>query len=258
MRILSCVFVIIGIIIGAGFASGKEIYTFFFAYGLNGMLGIIISISLIGYTIYKSLKIIIKYEINSYDELLKKIIKRNVWKNVNTEIILNFIINLFLLITFFIMCAGFSAYFKQEFNINEIYTSSIIAISSYIILSRNIKGIFTLNSILMPLIIIILIILGIKGINTKIEVINEIKSLAWIPKSILYTSYNCITLISMLIPIKKYIKNKKDMLKISIITVMIIIILAVIIMMLLSNIHTDISKIELPAVYASRIIRKNI
>ncbi len=52
MRILSCVFVIIGIIIGAGFASGKEIYTFFFAYGLNGMLGIIISISLIGYTIY--------------------------------------------------------------------------------------------------------------------------------------------------------------------------------------------------------------
>lgn len=33
MKILSCVFVIIGVIIGAGFASGKEIYTFFYIYG---------------------------------------------------------------------------------------------------------------------------------------------------------------------------------------------------------------------------------
>ena len=58
MKILSCIFVIIGIIIGAGFASGKEIYTFFFVYGKNGIIGIIISSFLIGYTIYKSLKII--------------------------------------------------------------------------------------------------------------------------------------------------------------------------------------------------------
>lgn len=258
MRILSCVFVIIGIIIGAGFASGKEIYTFFFAYGLNGIIGIIISVSLIGYTIYKSLKIIINYEVNSYDELLKKIIKKTVWKNINIEIILNFIINLFLLITFFVMCAGFSAYFKQEFGINEICTSIIISVLSYMILSNNIKGIFTLNSILMPLIIIILALLGIKGINANIEILNEIKSPAWFFKAILYASYNSITLISMLIPIKKYIKNKSDIFTITVATVIVIIILAIIIMILLSNIPTDISKIELPAVYASRIIRKAI
>lgn len=256
MRILSCVFVIIGIIIGAGFASGKEIYTFFFAYGINGIFGIVLSISLIGYIVYKALKIITKNEINSYDELLKKIIKRAIWKNINIEIILNFIINLFLLITFFIMCAGFSAYFKQEFGINQIYSSIAIAILSYTILSNNIKGIFALNSILMPLIIIILAILGIKGMNTNMEALNVINSPAWFFKAILYSSYNCITLISMLIPIKKYIKSKKDILKISIITVIVIIILGIIIMILLSNIPTDISKIELPAVYASRTIRK--
>lgn len=38
MKILSCIFVIIGVIIGAGFASGKEIYTFFFVYGEKGII----------------------------------------------------------------------------------------------------------------------------------------------------------------------------------------------------------------------------
>ena len=47
MANLNCVFIIIGIIIGAGFASGKEIYTFFFTYGKFGIIGMIISIILI-------------------------------------------------------------------------------------------------------------------------------------------------------------------------------------------------------------------
>lgn len=42
-NILKICFVIIGTIIGAGFASGKEIYTFFNIYGPKGFLGLIIS-----------------------------------------------------------------------------------------------------------------------------------------------------------------------------------------------------------------------
>lgn len=41
--ILKIVFVVIGTFIGAGFASGQEIYTFFYIYGLNGIYGIGIS-----------------------------------------------------------------------------------------------------------------------------------------------------------------------------------------------------------------------
>ena len=32
-------FVLIGAIIGAGFASGKEIYIFFFSHGIKGIIG---------------------------------------------------------------------------------------------------------------------------------------------------------------------------------------------------------------------------
>ena len=41
-NILKIVFVIIATLIGAGFASGKEIYSFFFIYGIKGILGIFI------------------------------------------------------------------------------------------------------------------------------------------------------------------------------------------------------------------------
>ena len=42
-NILKIVFVIIGTVIGAGFASGQEIYLFFFSYGIKGLIGILIS-----------------------------------------------------------------------------------------------------------------------------------------------------------------------------------------------------------------------
>ena len=43
MEILKVVFVIIGTLIGAGFASGQEIYAFFFSFGIKGLAGILIS-----------------------------------------------------------------------------------------------------------------------------------------------------------------------------------------------------------------------
>lgn len=250
MGILSTVFVIIGVIIGAGFASGKEIYTFFFAYGNNGVLGMGISIFLLGYIIYKTLKIIKKYNIQNYNEFLDIIIGNIKTKNLNFRIILNFIINVFLLITFFVMCAGFSAYFKQEFGINELITGVFVSIICYIFLNKDIKGVVLLNSILIPLIIIILCVLGMKafGVNLKFE--NNNDNFSWVIKSILYASYNSITLVSILIPMKKYIKNKKDILKISLFCILIIGILSGIIFLLLFSINEDISKIELPTVYA--------
>ena len=56
-KILKAVFVIIGTLIGAGFASGQEIYLFFYQYGMNGILGIVISSLLLGFVTYKVLRI---------------------------------------------------------------------------------------------------------------------------------------------------------------------------------------------------------
>ena len=54
MNIVKAVSVIIGTIIGAGFASGKEIYIFFGQYGKFGIIGAIVSATLTG-VIYTAL-----------------------------------------------------------------------------------------------------------------------------------------------------------------------------------------------------------
>ena len=73
-NIIKIALVIIGAIIGAGFASGQEIYIFFLSYKKEGILGIIISCTLLGTTIYKSLKIILENNIENYKEFLEYII----------------------------------------------------------------------------------------------------------------------------------------------------------------------------------------
>lgn len=154
MRILRVVFVIIGTLIGAGFASGQEIYTFFFSFGIKGILGIIISSILIGKIINKTLKIINKYNIKNYKEFLDIIIN-----NEKIKTITNTFINIFILISFYIMIAGFGAYLKQEFNINSLIGSSILATLCLILFKSSIKGLVKVNEILIPVLISVVILI---------------------------------------------------------------------------------------------------
>ena len=72
-NILKVTFVIIGTLIGAGFASGQEMYIFFYSYGLNGLFGLAISSILMGLIIYKVLRIIELQSISNYKEFLDTI-----------------------------------------------------------------------------------------------------------------------------------------------------------------------------------------
>lgn len=254
MDYLKCIFVIIGAIIGAGFASGKEIHTFFFCYGNIGVLGLIFAILLIGIIIYKTLKIIKDKDINSYEKFIKVIVPIKT-KNIDLSIIIKNIVNIFLLMTFYIMSAGGTAYFYQEFGINKILSGIVISVICYMILKKDTKGIFLINEILVPIMVIFIIILGFKSMG-HLNFKGEIQKSDWMIKSILYASYNSITLVTILISLKEYIKTKKDIIKISSITTVIIIILGIAIMMILNTIQIDIKKIDIPTVYASRTIWK--
>lgn len=247
--ILKIVFVIIGTLIGAGFASGQEIYIFFFSHGLKGLLGILISSGLMGIVIYKSFKIIQKNPINTYKEFLETILKN---KQISNTV--NFIINTFILVTFFIMIAGFGAYFEQELGINNIIGSSILSFLCFTLFMTSIKGIVKANAIIVPILIAFLGVLGIIILPqipfSEIEnYIIETNQKNYVINAILYTSYNSILLIPVLITLKNYLKNKKQIINISIITIIIVIILSSIIFLILAKVDVDIKTLEMPAVY---------
>lgn len=249
-NILKVVFVIIGTMIGAGFASGQEMYLFFFSYGIEGLIGVIISASIMGIVIFKTFQIVNQYEINTYKDLLNLLITRK--KTVKQFV--NIVINIFIIITFFIMIAGFGAYFEQELGMNRLLGSSILAVITFVIFMTSVKGVVKANELIVPVLIGFLVLIGL--INLKefpfLELQNYIirtNHSNFILSAVLYSSYNSILLIPVLLTLKDYIQDKKQILKIAFISTFIMIILSIIIFFLLVRVDVDITKLEMPVVY---------
>lgn len=243
---------IIGTLIGAGFASGREMYEFFFRFGKFGILGIVISAIITGLIIYCTLKIVTRNEIDNYDEFLDSINNYNKTnKRINLKINrgIKVIVTIFLLLTFFVMIAGFSAFVKQIYNINEYISSTFFVLIVYYTLRKSTNGMLKFNNFLVPIIIILIIFLGIRAlpvIFTNPNITNISENNYWFIYSILYASYNSIILVPILITLKNYIQTNDEIKYISIFSTEIIIILALSLFIILMQAKINIENIEMP------------
>lgn len=244
---ISSIFVIIGTVIGAGFASGKEIFTFFNVYGFYGLYGLVVSVIFMGFIIYKTLSITINNNVTSYHDFIDKVITKSKFVN---SIICN-IVNLFLIISFIIMVAGFAAYFTQELNISYIIGASLIALLCFLTFLRNIDGIVKINKYFIPFLIFIILLLGFKNLDCFLcfNYYTSDVSFNWFVSSILYASYNLILLIPILISLKSYVKNIHTSMIVSIIITFILLLMSMTLYCLLNYYFTDIQNLELPTVY---------
>lgn len=244
---LNSIFVIIGTVIGAGFASGKEIFTFFNVYGVFGFVGLLLACCVIGFAIYKSFYIIINNNISSYQEFVDTLFCRSHF----TGLVMCNIINIFLLISFIVMVAGFAAYFSQELNIASIIGAAVIAVLSFITFLKSIDGVVKINLFLIPSLIVIVIILGIKNLDcfSSLEFNYSKSSFNWIIKSFLYASYNLIVLLPILISLKKYVYNFKRAKVVTFGSMLFLALMAIILFFLLNYYFAEIKNIELPTVF---------
>ena len=209
------IFTIIGALIGTGFASGQEIYLFFYKYGKWGFFGILLCSFIIGFIIYKTFNIIYTKKVKDYKEFLDLI-----FKNKKTSFFINIVINTFLCITFFIMISGFGAYFKQEFGMSNYIGASILAIICYFVFLGNIEKIAKINFIVVPTLVLFIFIVGVKNlfcISTNEFFINieEENGVFGIVQAVIYASYNLILLIPVLINLNKFIKDRSFCYKIN-------------------------------------------
>lgn len=251
---IKAISVIIGTMIGAGFASGKEVYVFFAQYKIMGLIGAIISSLITAIVIYATLKISKKYKLKSNNEFVD-----NISKNENVATSIKNIINTFLLASFWIMCAGLCSFFKQEFNIPIFVIATISGCIIYMLLMTNIEGIMKLNTIIVPIMVLAIVYISILNSQTtqilEQNIITNTDAIKAIIKSILYTSYNSILLIPIIVSISKDIKSDRDIKIIAIISSLIIFILLILIYQMLVCAKTDISKIEMPIL---SLLEKNI
>lgn len=232
---------------------GKEVYIFFGQYDLCGIIGIIISSIIVGILINKALKIInLNNSIDTYNDFLSYVLKDKNLK-VNLVGIFSAIINIFLLMSFYIMIAGFTAYFKQQYNLPTYIPTTIACILCYITLNKNIEGVIKITVILVPIIILFIVNMGINNFQFGIQkIMNMNFNISFLPMSItsaiLYASYNSILLLPVVVSLKSYIK-KNYILGIVTIISSILIILGILLYIILLRANAEIIQLDMPIIY---------
>ncbi|WP_407667769.1 YkvI family membrane protein [Orenia marismortui] len=192
----------IGAIIGAGFASGQEILHFFVTYGNRGLMGVLLSGLLFSFLGVIIIYISSKLNCNSYKELFYTIGGNKI------GFLADITLTLFLLGSLIVMLAGSkeicNELFNYKVNIGLIATLLIVIWTNY----YGLEGIMSLNFILIPILVIITIIItGNLIAGFHLDQIENYFSLDWIISSLIYTGYNFVLSMTVLIPLTEGIKK---------------------------------------------------
>lgn len=195
-------FIYIGTILGAGFASGKELFAFFARFKEMGLIGFLLSCFLLSLSFVSILSLIKNSIAKDYKSFLQDIFGIKIAKFIE---ILNIV---FLFTLFSAMLAGGGASLGDIFSIDFKICAILFSIFIFISLFFGEKAVIYINSILCPA----LIFLGaFIGIYIYFFISKDVIKIDYRPFSsaIIYTSYNIITTISVLFAVKKLILNNK-------------------------------------------------
>ena len=246
------IFVLIGTFVGAGFASGKEIFNFFTIFNLYSFVSIFVFSLLLFFLIFKCINIKKNNNLNSYSDFLLYLEKK--YKYFNSKFFL-FIINIFLASSFYIMIIALAALFNYQFNIEKYIVIFIsIFICFNIFYNKNIDFIYIINRILMPILILFMLMLcyfniNIDNIFSVSLTTNNYSILYAITTGLIYFSYNSLLLIPIVFDLEINYNKSNISFKISFIYSLIILILIFFINLLLLCFYSSIYNIELPILY---------
>ncbi len=186
---------IVGSTIGAGFASGREIWEFFGSYGANSGIAIILSMSLIFIVSVIVLHVSWTYNTRNYLELFHHVM------GVKMARYLDGFVALYLLTGTLVMLAGSGATFEQ-WSGSFITGSLVLALAVLVVLLFDLRGFMSINALLIPIMVVILIAVCIQFLRSDSNhftwITKEVISLPVWPSAIIYAALNMISLIAVL------------------------------------------------------------
>ncbi|MBR1737067.1 MAG: hypothetical protein IJ736_08650 [Firmicutes bacterium] len=242
---IGCIFV--GNVLGAGFASGKELAEFFCRYGKGGIIGFAVCSVLFGILCCKVLRICREKNIKNYNEFNYFLFGEKI--GVVTEVFS-------MLLTaeiFAAMIAGGSAaigYFSGE---ESFLWNIAIGGMIFAVLMFDLKGIADINMLLCPILIIGGVTTGLylygkigNGAALGEDIIKEKAWYEWLISAIIYVSYNGVTVIPVITGIGEIKRSARCERLCGIISCLIIFMIGIIMMMPLYKMYGNIAGMPLP------------
>lgn len=183
----------IGIIVGAGFASGKEVLQYFTSFGLLGIIGAIISTALFAYLGMVLTRIGSRMRTTSHKEVVYKISGRYL------GIIVDYIIIFTLFGVGVVMIAGAGANLNQQFGLPPFFGSLLVVVLVMLTVMLNVDKVVGVIGSITPFLILAVVLVSIyclTTMDTSFAVLDPIAQGVkttlpnWFISSINYVSFN--------------------------------------------------------------------
>ncbi|MEK3887154.1 YkvI family membrane protein [Bacillus sp. FSL K6-3431] len=152
--------VYVGTVIGAGFATGKEIVAFFTRFGFHGFLAILLAGYLFIFLGSKIMTKAIEIQATSFEEFNKYLYGKKI------SGVMNIFTLLMLLGICAVMMAGADALFTEQLGYSKSTGAILTGILAIIVMAVGAKGLFAVNSFVVPALILFSFILMLKSVPT--------------------------------------------------------------------------------------------
>lgn len=200
VRILQIAFTYIGTIVGAGFATGQEILQFFTKYGSLAVITIWISTFLFIWLGTKILILSHDIQAHSYADLNQYLFGERIGRWVSAVML----VLLFCITS--VMLAGAGSVFNEHFHLPYQLGLWITMLAAYIVIKRGIDAILTVNTVVVPAILLftlLLVIATIQSPNASHWLLLESDPSSWRLwlSPFLYVGFNLLLAQAVLVPV---------------------------------------------------------
>jgi uncharacterized membrane protein YkvI len=199
--------VYVGTVVGAGFATGKEIVEFFSRFGLLGFFSILMSGYLLVYMGSKLMRMAARIKARSYQEFNEYLFGKWAGKGIN-------ILMLIMLIgVSAVMLAGAGAVFKEQLGLSKNMGVFLTIFLSIFVMLVGMKGLFAVNTFVVPLMISFsLMLMGLSVTSPhfidQLFIIPEVNhSWKMVLSPFSYTAFNLALAQAVLVPVATEIND---------------------------------------------------
>ena len=239
MAVFAVVFAYVASVVGAGFASGQEMISFFVKYGRFSVLGVFISAAVFGLFASAVLKTCVRKNIHSYDDFLRYMLPRPL------AVFTRHLTFIFAFVCFCTMAAGGGAMGEELFGISPLWGNVIMCACAAVILLTGSRRAMKYNAFLGGIIVVGVIscCLYIMGYREHQTMYNTAKI---ITSAVSYAGYNLITAGVVLVSMSSRIKTEKDASLVGFVSAFVMLVIMFLMWVILSIYYGEADLGELP------------
>lgn len=192
----------IGTIVGAGFASGREIIQFFSQYQTSGTIGAMVSGVLMSWAGTKMMVYAHRIRAYSFHELMLHLLGSRFGTAI--QALLFFII--FGMTG--VMLAGAGAVFQEQLGWYRQSGIILAALAGFFFLLKGVRGLLWVNSLVVPLMVTFVIAVFLMN-GAEISVPTDLVGSGWLPAALGYAAFNILTALVVLVPLARETKDER-------------------------------------------------